>query len=135
MPNETAKPDLKVVPGSDQALSTSDAARRAKRETMEWISEAFDVSTGRYRGGVNDASIAKETGLAESAVAALREEFFGPLRLPSELEAARGELAAVRKSIADLEQEWSDKIGNLENRVKTVSSRIGELIRKNGWKE
>lgn len=51
--------------------TTSDTARRAKREAMAWIDEAFDVEKGRYKGDVSDTTIAKETGLSEQAVAAL----------------------------------------------------------------
>jgi hypothetical protein len=114
----------------------SDKARAARREAMTWLGDEFDIAAGRYRGKESDATIAEAVGLSVEAVAKLREEFYGPLKVPSELEQLGKEIAALRES-AEAEAkalraqiETSER--NTLNRLIALESRRDQLARKFG---
>lgn len=132
MPANDPKPALAVVPPA--APVASDAAKAARRDAMRWLDEAFNPSTGTYSTGISDASIAAETKLSVEAVAALREDFFGPLKLPTEVEAALGELAAIETSRVAMQEQAARDFQKLDQRIAEVRSRIERLAAKNGWK-
>lgn len=131
-PKHRKEPEM--PPANTAAVAPSPDARAARRAAMEWLGESFDLTTGRYQPGVSDATIAKEVGMAETAVAGLREEFFGPLREPSEIETIRAQLAM-------LEDQASTLIGNAQRlhadimaEVKELGRKLDGLARSNGWK-
>lgn len=109
-------------------------ARAAGRAAMDWLGESFDLTSGRYSPGVSDATIAKEVGMSELAIAQLREQFFGPLREPSEIE-------AIRAQLNGLEDQASTLVGNAERlstsllaEVKEIGRKLDRLTQANGWK-
>lgn len=116
-----------------QPVDASDQARTAKRFTIMALEESFN--DGRYKPGVSDASIAKETGLSEPKVAEYREEFFGPIREPEGIEQARAELDAFARRVDDLEKRNAETIEKLRQDVAAHRQRLGSLISKNGWKQ
>lgn len=108
-------------------------ARKARREAMQWLSEAFDPDKGKYSAGVSDATIAKETTLSEQAVAALRDEFFGSIKEPAEI-------AELRKAISDVAQQADALAGdtkrvvdNIAGTIRDLTNRLDALVKKNGW--
>lgn len=107
----------------------------ARRAAVEWLVEAFDADKGLYKAGVSDATIAKETGLAEAAVAEIRELNFGSLKEPSEIEFARAELNRLEQRIAEFEQSAAATVEQWRNDVAVHRQRLGALIAKNGWKQ
>lgn len=120
------------APPSKQPSAPSLVARRA---TIEWIMEAFDADKGRYKAGVSDASIAKETGLAEAAVAEIRELNFGALKEPTEIEASRQELDRLVESIAEFERRAAATVEQWRKDITAHRNRLGALIAKNGWNQ
>lgn len=68
-------------------------ARAARRKVIELLEDHF--SNGAYSIGWSDKRIAGEAGLGEPAVAAIREDFFGPIRVSPELLALRIEVDTV----------------------------------------
>ena len=119
---ELPAPPVSVKP------APSDAAKAKRREALQWLSESFNVEKGAYASGVSDASIAKETGLAENAVAQLREEFYGPLKEPEAVAQMRAELAALKTRIADREK-------TTETEIRAFEARFGRICDKNGWEK
>lgn len=127
----SAAPNIKEdAPVADQEqaapAAASDEARAAKRAVMQWLDEAFNVEKGTYRAGISDASIAKETGVAEAKVKALREEFYGPLGEPEELRVMRDDLALVKKNIVAALAGYDETIARIERRFEAACA-------KNGW--
>jgi hypothetical protein len=112
--------------------AASDAARTAKRLTMLAIDECFNVEKGCYKQGSSDATIAKELGIAEETVVRLREEFYGPLKAPDEIQDLLTQIANLRsetlKKINEAAAHCDDKCGQLERRLAAV-------ISKNKWKD
>jgi hypothetical protein len=108
----------------------SEAARTAKRLTMMALEENFNVDKGCYKSGTSDATIAKELNVAPEVVERLRLEFYGPLKVPDDIEDVRRQIATVaseyRQRAHALETEVLGKISKLENR-------LDALVRKNKW--
>lgn len=115
-------------------MSPSDKARNARRETILLLEEVFNPETGRFKAGEDDASVASVTGLSTEAVGKLREEFYGPLKVPGEIEAALAELTGISKSITATREHFTGELIRLENRVADVQKRVDALVEKNGWK-
>jgi hypothetical protein len=139
---DCSKPPRKVVAndegasmattGTEVAQTTikpvSDAARTKRREALQWLDESFDPEKGCFREGQSDATIAKETGLAETAVAALREEFYGPLKCPPEI-------ADFNKRFADLRAEVTAAVDAMRQAIRKEELRLEAFLKKNGWAE
>jgi len=132
-PMNTNVTPITQAPEEAPKVNASEAARTAKRATMEWLQECFDVDKGRYKEGISDATIAKETGLAETAVAALREEFFGPLKELAEIEFARSELNRLEQRITEFEQQAAAVVEEWRRDLSAHRNRLGNLVGKNNW--
>lgn len=105
-------------PALETPVSPSPAsveARAAKRQVISWLDEGFDVEAGRFKEDVNDASIAKETGLSEAQVKALREDLYGPLKEP--------------KEIADLRDDITRLAGQQEASNRAIQAALEKLAR------
>ena len=111
----------------------TDAARKAKREASTWIDEAFDIDTGRYRGGVSDKSIGEEVGLAEEAVAQIREDFFGPLKEPEEIAQWRAEVSSIREECNAMKAEAAETCTTILGRLDELAKQIERTVQNNGW--
>lgn len=129
------KPMSATVTPIAEAPKPSEPGLAARRAAIEWLVEAFDADKGRYRSGVSDASIAKETGLSEHAVAEIRELNFGPLKEPAEIENARGELNRLEQRIAEFEAQATATVEEWRTTLGQHRHRLGALIAKNGWQQ
>lgn len=125
-------PSAKPMKEQLQPVATH-LARKARREAMQWLSEAFDPDKGKYSAGVSDATIAKETALSEAAVAALREEFFGPIKEPAEIAAWRSEVASIREDVDKMKNDAGDACTAILTRLGALDALITSTIQKNGW--
>lgn len=109
--------------------SPSEAARAKRRDAMDMLTLAFklaqDGKSGTYQDGYSDAKIAKETGLAEKAVADLREDFFGPLGEPAELGEFRDALRKCRDEIAAGAEAARQAVRTLELRLDRMVDKLG----------
>lgn len=110
----------------EQAPTASDQARAAKRAVMQWLDEAFNVEKGTYRAGISDASIAKETGVAEAKVKSLREEFYGPLGEPDELR-------ELRETIAAFEKKAKNQFDALMQEATGINRKLTVICQRQGW--
>lgn len=95
--------------------ANTDAAKKNKRTVIIALEDYFDENARQYRDGQSDDKVAGELGLAPAFVAMVREEFFGKLAEPSEVQAMRNEVAALEKSMA------------------AVKARLETLVARNGW--
>lgn len=126
----TPAPVLRAVPDA----KPSHDARAAKREAMAMLEETFNVTKGQFAPGITDVTIADMTGLAEAAVAQLREEFFGPLQEPDGLREVRAELAQIYEDANGLKERTAVAMGKLENRLTTLQQTLNTMTVRNGWK-
>jgi hypothetical protein len=140
--NESNVPNLKVVPPSSGSMvamvmaeaSATDKAKQAKRLAYDWLTEAFDVEGGQYKDpSITDASIAKDVGLSEQVVTHLREEFFGPMKAPSEVRALMDEIRAAETRGAALVTEFNGKMAAVQKDIIAIDKRIDALVLKRGW--
>lgn len=99
-------------------LHTSEKAREAKRLVMMSLDDYFDAAKGQYRDGKNDAAIGKDCGLAVSVVAKLRDEFYGPLRAPTEFENLLSEGHSRMKELEAARSNAQATMGKLESYAK-----------------
>lgn len=113
----------------------SAAAKRAHRAVIAWLEESFDEDAGRYKSGMSDASIAKETGASPEYVAKVREEYFGPLKEPPEMEAIRAEMLQLHQEAERLRKDADAAAKALEAKVDALGERIIKMARSNGWRE
>jgi hypothetical protein len=98
----------------DTAMPT-DAAKRVNRQIIQHLEDAYEDTTKRYRPGWDDARIARETGAAFENVRKIREELFGPIRPPTEIE--------------DLTRRVHEALTNFEN----LNEELLALRQRNGW--
>lgn len=128
-PTPTLRRDDPKMAQEPAPPSASDKARAAKRETMDLLTLSFklaaDGKTGQYETGYTDARIAKETGLAESNVAKMREEFFAPLGEPDELVAIRADLAQARLDLAATRTAGEQEIARIERKLASLRTKMG----------
>lgn len=137
-----------IAAAATAAASTPSAkAKAAKREVMAWLEESFEITgpeKGRYKAGVTDATIAKETGCAETVVRQLREDFFGQLDKPREIDAISvevGNLMLAAKELENKAEQEAQRIiqsAKLEAKVirdkaTAVGERLARLSREQGW--
>lgn len=111
----------------------SDEARNARRLATMMLEEHFDVATGRFRDGWTDEKIAKETGAAVQFVTKRREEDFGPLKMPSEIEQERARLDALEARVDAYEKHAAIEIGGWRADLIAHRQRLTALCAKNGW--
>jgi hypothetical protein len=104
----------------------SERAKAAQREALKWLDESFNIEKGTYAAGVSDATIAKEAGISTAAVAQLREQFFGPLKAPSEVEEMRLAFKTCRDKISATGDE-------LRQMVRALELKLDRFCEKNNW--
>lgn len=115
----------------------SDLARKAKRDAIAWLDEAFNVEAGSYRSGVDDKTISAEVGLSVAAVADLREQFYGPIKVPKELQDFAARLDAVELTANYLKAEAQSMIDAVDKLLKEINEdrgSLGKLVTNNGWR-
>lgn len=132
---ETTQPAV-VTP----AAGMTPDARKVHRAVMEALMSVYDDDGKRYTGGYTDAKVAEETGAAVEYVRKTREEFFGPVAIPPEFTALRGELdaltasiAATRRDMTTVRQNGEAKIAELEEQAKGIKHRLDNAAKTNGW--
>lgn len=106
------KPTLTIAT-TDAAKS--EAARKARRLVYQALEDRYDDVKKRYRPTFSDKTVAKECDVAEAFVKQIREEDFGPLSVPDEVQALRDEAAAMVEAAGKL------------------NARIDALCLRNGW--
>lgn len=144
-------PTDNVTPIATAERQPSKDARAMRRAVLEWLEQGYDTDAGRYRAGITDASIAKETGAAAQMVAKLREEFYGEAGEPPELQEARDlieverraleranatiaeKVAEVKATIERCERDIADNRRHCEAKVKAALERIDSIAKRNGW--
>lgn len=104
----------------------SDAAKKAHRLMMMALEDYYDEANKRYKPGYSDAKIAEETGASEAHVKKTREEYFGPLGQPVELEAVKSELSALQAMMEKTMAQFREQIS-------AAQSRIARICNINGW--
>lgn len=119
-PEEPMAEDIIIPP------APTPAAGRALRLVFMALEDYYDDKAKAYKPGHSDASIAKETGVAESKVKQIREESFGPLAVPVDL-------TNILTELRQLKREHSAMCASFEERASALESRIEALIGKNGW--
>lgn len=132
---EAAQPAV-VTP----AAGMTPDARKVHRAVMEALMSVYDDDGKRYTSGYTDAKVAEETGAAVEYVKKTREEFFGPIAVPAEFAALRGELdaltasiASARRDMATIRQNAEAKIGELEEQANGIKRRLDNAAKANGW--
>lgn len=122
-----------IAATSPSVPQPTDEAKIARRLAHAMIEEQFDVDKGQYRNGFSDQKIATETGAALAFVTKRREEEFGPLKAPSEIEEERARLDAIEQRIATFEAETATTIEKWRADCAAHRQRLAALIARNGW--
>lgn len=119
-------------------------AKSAKRLALLMIEDVFDENAGRYKDDHSDKTVAKETGLSESAVAKLREEFGFEIKEPPEFAQWREEIErlernmkavtdGIEEKIAKLRADAEDAVKALAHQHLAVRTKIEDTISEQGW--
>lgn len=124
-PEKNDAPEMATAPEVTKP-QPSDAARRAKRLVYQALEDYYDDKAKTYRPGHSDDSIAKETGAAVEFVKRIREEDFGPLGVPPELQILIDHAASLRR-------EMTEAFASYQLRFDSFNSRIATLCRAQGW--
>ena len=98
--------------------ATTNKARKAKRSAIEFLEEFFNDETGRFEEGCSDITIGEAVGLSPQVIATIREELFGELKAPSELENIQKELAEFVLHNQQMADNFSKRINKLEEKFK-----------------
>ena len=137
---ETKPENVAALPSVNQ---TPDA-RKVHRAVMGWLEESYDEDAKRYRDTFSDQTIADETGASVQYVAKCREDYFGPLAMPSELETLTKALKALddklhesdkqaRRAIQTVTDMHSKVMQTLRAEQQAIRDKINALVVKNGW--
>lgn len=141
--NRREKPDMPEA--AQPAVVTPAAgmtpdARKVHRAVMEALMSVYDDDGKRYTAGYTDTKVAEETGAAVEYVRKTREEFFGPVAVPPEFTALRGELdaltasiASARRDMATIRQNAEAKIAELAEQAKAINDKLDRIAKTNGW--
>lgn len=138
--NQNPETPFEAPPSAAQ----SQDARKVHRAVMGWLEEAYDEERKQYRKGFSDQSIATETGAAVSYVSKCRDDYFGVLGMPVEIEVLTADIArmerearefieATQKRLAEAANEFAATRTAITDRIESVRSRLGKLIKDNGW--
>jgi hypothetical protein len=92
-----------------------------------------DDMRGKLQAGpVSDASIAEDCGVSAEVVVRLREELYGELKEPVEIEQVQLEIEQTK---AKFEQAVIEMRGAFLDRVAALQGRIDGLAKANGWRK
>lgn len=131
-----AGPVLTVVPPAQTQAEASEQAKAAKRLVLMALDDYFEIEAGRYKPGKNapvtDESIAADCGVSVEVVTRLREEFYGPLKEPAEIDQLIRELGVIKSEFDTAHRELRE---SFDTRMSGVLARIEALALKNGWKK
>lgn len=137
---ETKPENVAALPSVNQ---TPDA-RKVHRAVMGWPEEAYDEDAKRYQDSFSGQTIADETGASVKYVAKCREDYFGPLAMPNELETLTKALKALddklhesdkqaRRAIQTVTDMHSKVMQTLRAEQQAIRDKINALVVKNGW--
>lgn len=136
MQNQSSTSTVAIAAATATAQETTAKAKAARRQVLQWLDESFDITgedQGRYKAGVTDASIAKETGCSEKAVVEIREEFYGKLAKPRELDNILAEVGSLLLAADQLEKNAIAEAGVLRGKATDLQKRLDKISRDNGW--
>lgn len=112
------------------AKTPSPIARKSRLDALDLPRDEFDVENGTYRNGSSDKVIAETCGLSEQAIAALRDEFFGPIKEPEEI-------ATIKMLISEAKghaSEAASLAGRANSMIAKADVDFRALCAKHGWK-
>jgi hypothetical protein len=127
------KPPLVIdKPSGQERAEASEKAKKAKRECISILEDVFNPVKGCYVPGENDETVGRTVGLSPQAVRLIREEFFGVIKRPPELDELFSQIEALATSL----DEWRGNINgeaegfsaqpaNLKARINNVANRYG----------
>ena len=102
------------------AAETSGDKKGILLETGTNEFEIVEFSIGKVHYGIN--------------VAKVREDYFGPIAEPAEIEGLRAELKGLREGISSINETYNRAIKALETRAGEIEATIAKLAQANGWK-
>lgn len=109
-------------------------ARAASRAVMQWLEQSFDDTAGRYKAGFSDQTIADETGCSVQYVGQLREQFYGPLKAPTEFDRLVQEVGELKAGADRLEQDAKAAAEVIRSAAAALERKLESAFTKNGWK-
>lgn len=135
---EKEKPVSKLDPiiqpvGDDNMQNASPDAKKQHRKIMEALFLTFDEEAKRYSKDYSDQRVAEETGAPVSAVKKCREDYFGTLAIPDEVDVVKGMIAEAERQIANLRASTEDRIKAMETEVDKLRQVWSNIARANGW--
>lgn len=131
-PVSKADPVLTLVSGTDMQNATPDAKKQHRR-IMEALLSVFDEDTMRYSNGYSDQRVADETSAPVNAVKKCREDYFGALAVPAEVDVVRSALTEAERMLNNLKAQTEDRIQNAEAEVAKLRTLWTNVARANGW--
>lgn len=99
-------------------------AAAALRKVFQLLEDHFDGTEGQYKNEYTDDRIAKETGISKDAVKQYRQNAFGKIKPPTELQLIRMDLAELEKFALTTESEIKSKVKELTNRLNTLQRKF-----------
>ena len=133
---EPAVPELGIAKVEQPAPTP--AAGRAKRLVYMALEDYYDEDRKNYKPGHSDASIAQEFGVSEACVRQIREESFGPLVVPLDLNNILTDVRAMRRELEAAHAAQSAALADSHKaevaKAEALELRITRLIEANGWK-
>lgn len=132
------KPSTVTPISSAVTVAPSVDAKAARREAHDRIAIYFNIEKGAYSDGYSDMRIAEETGVAVAWVKQRREEEFGPLKMPSEMQVILDRLESLERSCRVTIEEWNRAVARDADQwnasLRSLADRVNELCKRSGWK-
>lgn len=122
----TAKPNGALAENPVLKAVSADT-HKATAKMHQLLSTYFDGDEGTFSPGWNDERIAKESGMAVSHVADVREIAYGLLKEPEEVTQLRSDIKALHDLI-------SETLVTAQKEVNALNTRVAEITKKLGLK-
>jgi hypothetical protein len=105
-------------------VQKTEAAKAGTKKTFAALLEHYDEVAKRYSPGWSDAKVAEAAGMSVDAVAAIRDEHFGPANDPA-VDAVLAEVEKLRRDQAEL----GDLLKAAGERINALASRVSKMQR------
>lgn len=141
------KPSTVTPISSAVTVAPSVDAKAARREAHDRIAIYFNIEKGSYSDGYSDMRIAEETGVAVAWVKQRREEEFGQLKVPSEIQEIVNEVSKLHSELNEVKHKYQRALEDFKfmfdeectslkratDAYMDVHKKLTDVCKRNGW--
>lgn len=124
---ETITKETSTAPNNSAAPPEPTCAQ--KRDIIDMLTEVYDTSAERYKGGETDDTVATVLNVRPGWVQRLREELFGPVASNAAMDGLEERLIELGEQLADAELQNRASAATIQRLSTEITAAKGELHR------